>query len=195
MDPLWSETCWSTSKYFIILIVSTYYILCISWIIKCLNEKAVIYGSKRLAKDCLYCSQDCVQKQQTLFLKSGLLIHPPPHRGAVCFHVCISILWNCPGQSCLVLIFINFCNVTFDERWLDTDWCCCTWRLTGYGSNLINCFRREDVPWGFSATKPQCLASGFCVLIHLRGIETRKDFVAKNTGTLVVFAIMIKPLL
>jgi len=36
MDPLWSETCWSIFKYFIILIVSTYYILCISWIIKCL---------------------------------------------------------------------------------------------------------------------------------------------------------------
>ena len=36
MDPLWSETCRSTFKYFIILIVSTYYILCISWIIKCL---------------------------------------------------------------------------------------------------------------------------------------------------------------
>jgi len=27
--------CWSTFKYFIILIVSTYYILYISWIIKC----------------------------------------------------------------------------------------------------------------------------------------------------------------
>jgi len=37
MDPLWSETCWGTFKYFIILIVSTYYILCISWIIKCLT--------------------------------------------------------------------------------------------------------------------------------------------------------------
>ena len=36
MDPLWSETCWSTFKYFIILIVSTYYILCIGWVIKCL---------------------------------------------------------------------------------------------------------------------------------------------------------------
>jgi len=36
MDPLWSETCRSTFKYFIILIVSTYYILFISWIIKCL---------------------------------------------------------------------------------------------------------------------------------------------------------------
>jgi len=35
MDPLWSETCWSTFKYFIILIIYTYYILCISWIIKC----------------------------------------------------------------------------------------------------------------------------------------------------------------
>ena len=30
------ETCCSTFKCFIILIVSTYYILCISWIIKCL---------------------------------------------------------------------------------------------------------------------------------------------------------------
>jgi len=37
MDPLRSETCWSTFKYFIILIVSTNYILCISWIIKCLS--------------------------------------------------------------------------------------------------------------------------------------------------------------
>ena len=36
MDHLWSETCWSTFKCFIILIASTYYILCISWIIKCL---------------------------------------------------------------------------------------------------------------------------------------------------------------
>jgi len=36
MDPLWSETCRSTFKYFIISIVSTYYILFISWIIKCL---------------------------------------------------------------------------------------------------------------------------------------------------------------
>ena len=31
-----SKTCWSTFKYFIILILSTYYILCISWVIKCL---------------------------------------------------------------------------------------------------------------------------------------------------------------
>ena len=36
MGPLCSETCWSSFKYFIILIVSTYYILCISWKIKCL---------------------------------------------------------------------------------------------------------------------------------------------------------------
>ena len=34
--PVWSETCWSTFKYFIILILSINYILCISWIIKCL---------------------------------------------------------------------------------------------------------------------------------------------------------------
>jgi len=32
MDPLWSETCCSTFKYFIILSVSTYYIMRISWI-------------------------------------------------------------------------------------------------------------------------------------------------------------------
>ena len=36
VDDLWSEICCSTFKYFIILIVSTYYILCISWIVKCL---------------------------------------------------------------------------------------------------------------------------------------------------------------
>jgi len=43
MDPLWSETCWSTFKYFIILIVSTYYVLCISWIIKCLIMYSFCY--------------------------------------------------------------------------------------------------------------------------------------------------------
>jgi len=37
MEPLWAETCWSTFKYFIILVVSTYYVLCISWIINCLS--------------------------------------------------------------------------------------------------------------------------------------------------------------
>jgi len=37
MDPLWSETCRSTFKYFIILIVSANHILCIGWIIKCLS--------------------------------------------------------------------------------------------------------------------------------------------------------------
>jgi len=36
MDPLWSETCCSTFKYSIILIVFTYYILFISCVIKCL---------------------------------------------------------------------------------------------------------------------------------------------------------------
>ena len=36
MGPLWSKTCWSTFKYFIILTVSTHDILCISWIIMCL---------------------------------------------------------------------------------------------------------------------------------------------------------------
>jgi len=36
MDPLRSATCWSTFRYFKILIVSTYYLLCIGWIMKCL---------------------------------------------------------------------------------------------------------------------------------------------------------------
>ena len=43
MDPLWSETCWNTFKYFIILIVSTYCILCISWIIKFVTSSYVYY--------------------------------------------------------------------------------------------------------------------------------------------------------
>ena len=37
MDPLWYETCRRTFKYFIILIVTTNYILCISWITQCLK--------------------------------------------------------------------------------------------------------------------------------------------------------------
>jgi len=44
MDPLRSETCWSTFKYFIILILSKYYILCISWIIKCLTTVLNVDG-------------------------------------------------------------------------------------------------------------------------------------------------------
>jgi len=48
MDPLWSETCWSTFKYFIIWIVSAYYILCISWIIKCSSQRV----SSRLRLKC-----------------------------------------------------------------------------------------------------------------------------------------------
>ena len=58
MDALWSETCWSTFKYFIILVVSIYYILCISWmIIKCLmyqtNEQFVFWRVRKTAKsDC-----------------------------------------------------------------------------------------------------------------------------------------------
>ena len=44
---LWSETCWSTFKYFIILTVSTYYILCISWILKCLVTCLYIYRMQK----------------------------------------------------------------------------------------------------------------------------------------------------
>jgi len=48
MDPLWYETCWSAFKYFIILIVPTNYILCISWIIKCLKawNFLILFGLK-----------------------------------------------------------------------------------------------------------------------------------------------------
>jgi len=42
MDPLRSETCWSNFKYFIILIVSIYYILCIGWIIMCIIRYSLI---------------------------------------------------------------------------------------------------------------------------------------------------------
>ena len=41
MDPLCSEICWSTFKYFIILIVSIYYILSSSLIIKCLKISCI----------------------------------------------------------------------------------------------------------------------------------------------------------
>ena len=53
MDPLCSETCWSTFKYFINLIMSTYYILCISWIIKCL----IVIDARRKREKCGYMFQ------------------------------------------------------------------------------------------------------------------------------------------
>jgi len=46
MVPLWSETCWSTFKYSIILIVSTNYIFYISWIMKC-SVRTVHFFSDR----------------------------------------------------------------------------------------------------------------------------------------------------
>jgi len=46
--------CWSTFKYFIILIVSKYYILCVSWIMKCLIHFNIILSSTcRPSKWCL----------------------------------------------------------------------------------------------------------------------------------------------
>ena len=50
MDPLRSETCWSTFKYFIIVIVSTYYMVCISLIIKWL----ISIDARCKHEDCWY---------------------------------------------------------------------------------------------------------------------------------------------
>ena len=49
MVPPLSETCWGTIKYFLILIVSTCYILCISWIITCL----IVIDTRCKHEDCL----------------------------------------------------------------------------------------------------------------------------------------------
>ena len=59
MDPLLSETRWSNFKYFKNLIVSTNYILCISWIIiKCLIRKVfylesiiILYSNRQLQSE------------------------------------------------------------------------------------------------------------------------------------------------
>jgi hypothetical protein len=48
MDPLWSETCCSTSKYFIILIVSMCCLICISWTIKYLKYSILTPWSRVL---------------------------------------------------------------------------------------------------------------------------------------------------
>ena len=59
MDPLWSETCWSAFKYFIILIVSTYYIWCISWIILTSSVHLVGFIWKRLHGDSHTVNKTC----------------------------------------------------------------------------------------------------------------------------------------
>jgi len=51
MDPPCSETCWSTFKYFVILSVSTYYILCISWIVKCLTMSRPSFHDPKKVND------------------------------------------------------------------------------------------------------------------------------------------------
>jgi len=50
MDPLWCETCLSTFKYFTILIVSTYCILCIGWVIQCLTGIRYLHSESFMHK-------------------------------------------------------------------------------------------------------------------------------------------------
>jgi len=68
MDPLWSETCWSALKYIIILIVSTYYILCISWIIKCkiLKHKVKLFNLVYESGALKFCSMKTDNSDQLL---------------------------------------------------------------------------------------------------------------------------------
>ena len=61
MDPLWSETCCTTFKYLITLIISTYYILCISWIIKCL----IIIDARCKHEDCIPCLEFAIGNKNT----------------------------------------------------------------------------------------------------------------------------------
>jgi len=49
-----TKTCWSTFKYFIILNISTYYMLCISWIIKCF----IIIDARCKHEDCVMVSKE-----------------------------------------------------------------------------------------------------------------------------------------
>ena len=77
MDPLWSETFWSTYKNFIILIVSTYYILCISWKIKCLTTTVFM----KTWRTCFGFSCNpllgciLIQTSAQLFVYSTVIIH------------------------------------------------------------------------------------------------------------------------
>jgi len=50
MNPLRSEACWRTFKYFIIIIVSKNYIFGISWIIKCLS---LLHGANMKNISCI----------------------------------------------------------------------------------------------------------------------------------------------
>jgi hypothetical protein len=65
------QSCWSTFKYFIILIVSTYYILCISWIIKCLKTSRITF----LALHCLNIWPLKVQFIAPVEHRNGGLVH------------------------------------------------------------------------------------------------------------------------
>ena len=85
MDPLWSETFWSTFKYFIILIVFTCCILCVSWIIKCL----IIIEARRKHEDCndsVLLLHDCCRS--VMVQQNSLRLASEPDRSS----------WH-PGQS------------------------------------------------------------------------------------------------
>jgi len=94
MDPLWSETCWSTFKYFIIVTVSTYYILCISWVIKCLITLA-LHFSTRKSWSCR-CSIFQIKTHSTSYFSGRTIQH---------FEEAADILFWGQKKSCRYFIF------------------------------------------------------------------------------------------
>ena len=56
--------CWSTFKYFIILIVSLCFILCISWTIKCLS---LMHSANMKINKCMLCRELLLSKPRNIF--------------------------------------------------------------------------------------------------------------------------------
>ena len=93
MDPLRSETCWSTFKYFIILIVSTCYILCIGWMIKCLTDMYIYCIIRSVACFAVY-NPHCGHHQGDFFAvcSSGWQKHVAGYTAYNESKICISVL-------------------------------------------------------------------------------------------------------
>jgi hypothetical protein len=120
MDPVWSETCWSTFKYFIILIVSTNYILCISWIMKCLIRLVKVFcqisfirfttirpllgrfvrtcfAHEGLVPPCVYCT-DIWPQESVQFAYFAQVSTPPPPQ---CLFIVHKVNWGTPLRTWL----------------------------------------------------------------------------------------------
>jgi len=143
MDPLWSETGWSTFKYFSILIVTTYYILCISWIIKCLSLRVKLivgimqqYFSQNLRQS--WCNKAINGIPLTFRRPAPARLNTVEKHSSSSTGLMRKYLWPLPNKNSYTL---NLQNIWFSF---------CRWMRKSQSVHTTHCRRPQEychVPW------------------------------------------------